>query len=292
MDELTATWEFEGLDPANHYRVYVSWVPDEENADEVTYRLLSGATQLGGDVVVDQRSSVLTAGSTMEEGHVFRLLGTAAPLAQALTVELDATAAVGQVVADGVYLREYVAGQEIVTTVYDGLGQVARTFNELGEETSFTYDALGRTLTTMSPTGKTTRFIYDLLGQQTAVIDPSGNVTQFVYDDLGQKIEERITLDSTVYTRFFEYDAAGNQTLLVDRNGRAIQYGYDDGNRRTTEQWYPTAADAANSTNQVGYVSSYFDSAGRLQSAPIGSALPLPKCSFPIHLLAPLAGSM
>jgi len=96
-------------------------------------RLLSGATQLGSEVVVDQRSSVLTAGSTMEEGHVFRLLGTVAPLAQALTVELDATAAVGQVVADGVYLREYVAValKEIKATYADLAGSKRSSIRHL-----------------------------------------------------------------------------------------------------------------------------------------------------------------
>ena len=156
---LTATWSVAGLDSAKHYRIYVTWVPGDANADDVVYRLRSNGQQVGSDVTIDQSESPLNdEGVFFATSHAWRQLATAAPLDGTFEIELDASLATGLVVADAIRIEEVIPGEETEAVVYDALGQVSRTQNREQETTRYVYDELGRVRSVTSPTGKVTRF--------------------------------------------------------------------------------------------------------------------------------------
>src|SRR5262249_12397091 len=123
---VTATWQITGLDPAKHYEVYIDYESVSGSATDVTYRLLSGSSQLGSDISVDQsQAPSVYFGSS----RAWRILGAVAPLNGNLTVVLDASAAAGHVVADAVMLREVIPGAEETHFAYDGFGKLLTRTN-------------------------------------------------------------------------------------------------------------------------------------------------------------------
>ncbi len=93
----TATWTFSGLDPEKQYQVLITWPADENNAASVSFNLLDGSTVLVDAVEVDQ--TTLRGDATLD-GYAWQTLGVVTASSGTLNVVLDATNALGHVVAD------------------------------------------------------------------------------------------------------------------------------------------------------------------------------------------------
>ncbi len=193
----------------------------------------------------------------------------------------------------GNLLQETDATNRTTSFVYDALDRVVETILpdvDLGDGLPselvqrFTYNSLGDTVTQTNGEDETSRFFYDSLGRQTRSINPNGeqvifaydsesnflrqedgenNVTSFQYDRLNRLVQETIVDQASVLQqRTNTFNDRGNLSRIVDRNDRVREFSYDGLDRRTTEQWFNSVADA-NSNNPVSTLSWSFDQLGR-----------------------------
>jgi RHS repeat-associated protein len=141
---------------------------------------------------------------------------------------------------------------------YNGLNQVTKITDALGNTQAFEYDNLGNLLTTTATdttTGEyhTTQYQSNNLGWKTQTTDAQGRVFKNSYDAVGNvktqtenglrattyiyDVLNRQTRSTTVYGAdtlnfFTNYDAVGNVISAKDAEGNVTQYRYDALNRR------------------------------------------------------------
>lgn len=116
-------------------------------------------------------------------------------------------------------------------TVYyvrDGLGNLTRKYDSLGDFSRFSYDGVYRKTQERNGAGNTTYFYYDDAGNIIAEKDPNGNVTSNSYDDLDRLVKSINPLGGA---KSLSYDQYSNIDVETNVFGGVIQYSYDDLNR-------------------------------------------------------------
>lgn len=122
---------------------------------------------------------------------------------------------------------------QIVSSRYDALGRVLKTFNADNTTTSATYDAVGRVRFQYDALNRVTEYRYDALGrlEKTLLPDPNGGdistaspTTTYRYDAAGNRIA---TIDPRGFTTQFEYDAYNRLIATVDPQGNRTRSVYD-----------------------------------------------------------------
>ncbi|MBM4092314.1 MAG: RHS repeat-associated core domain-containing protein, partial [Planctomycetes bacterium] len=257
---LSATWSFDGLHPSATYAVLATWDPQPANAAQVVFRVTEPAGELATESV-DQRA---LSADVVADGRAWQRIGRVTVTAESLEVIVDASAAVGQVIADGVRLVE-MSGATYAT--FDARGNLVKQTDGLGNVTTSTYDARGNKTSVTDPNGCTSSFDYDLLGRLVAVTDPLGNTTRYRYDDLDRVTHEYVELDGVQFATRYEYDVVGNLRQITDPLGRVRWFRHDALGRMTEERWYASTADAAADVQRLHHARYLFDPADRLLNA-------------------------
>ena len=165
---------------------------------------------------------------------------------------------------------------------YDALNRMTCLYrlNKAGEKisVSYIYDALGHVVSSTDELGQTTKMTYDAAGNLVSLVDPDGNtVSVSEYDSMGRavKVTDEKLLETTC-----EYDKSGNliETVMF-LNGeakRSTQYEYDVNNRLVkvtdpmdgvTKMGYDERGNVASITDPNGGETVYtYDNMGRLLS--------------------------
>jgi RHS repeat-associated protein len=154
-----------------------------------------------------------------------------------------------------------------VQNEYDGDGNLIKTIDENGIETTYTYVA--DRLASVTTAAGTTTYTYDFMNRKTEEKDPSGAFTKWHYNARGLLTQ---VSGSTAggggcasncgqaagaggQLGWYSYDDDGLLVSFEDMNHHVWTYGYDAAGRRTSE------------TDPLGYVTTYvYDTAGRLTS--------------------------
>ncbi len=147
---------------------------------------------------------------------------------------------------------------------YDGVGNVVKSIDALGNETDQVYDAANRLFEKLGPPvpvaglsglhrPKTTT-TYDANGNVLTVTDPNQSVTTNTYDAHNRL---SATTDGADITVEFGYDAVGNRISVKDGKQQTTTFTYDGQNRLLTETGpgnhllVTNSYDALNKTSRV-----------------------------------------
>jgi len=190
-------------------------------------------------------------------------------------------------------------GSKAKVNLYDTIGRVVKSFNNLEENQSTvktcysggakvtidadkhrkreSYDGFDRLVKVEEYTGTydscstdalapyaTTLYEYDAMNNLTSVLDSKNNKTVMKYDTLGRKYSIE---DPDAGIRAFVYDGNGNAIYLFDTNGETIGMSYDELNRLTYKVDSHANAtsfvyDEAFSSNYKGRLTSMYDASG------------------------------
>jgi YD repeat-containing protein len=115
---------------------------------------------------------------------------------------------------------------------YDGAGNLVKTKDELGRETTVTYDSLNRPKTTTAPDQATTTLYYDPAGNITKREMPSGLSWNATYDNAGRILTENVAGDSvttraSTYTYYTSGISKGLLQTRTDARGVTHSTEYD-----------------------------------------------------------------
>lgn len=133
-------------------------------------------------------------------------------------------------------------------TVYNQIGRVANSIDQLNRQTVYEYDEMGRLRKTTFPGNASESSTYDEEGRRLTSTDRGGHVTSYAYDDLGRLTKTTFADDTATRT---EYDLAGQVTKTIDARGNPTSFGYDNAGRRTAV------------TDALGHVTSFsYDALG------------------------------
>ncbi|WP_309381286.1 putative Ig domain-containing protein [Cerasicoccus frondis] len=133
------------------------------------------------------------------------------------------------------------ADNPMTSTIYDAIGRVEVSFDELGNPTTYEYDpncgCSGRRGTVTNALDQTTKFAYSLNGNQLSVTDANLHENSFDYDDLNRPTKTIFhdgTFTETVY------DELGRRAAMIDQEGKRTEYVYDGlGRLVTVKQPHP-----------------------------------------------------
>src|SRR5262249_43891512 len=120
------------------------------------------------------------------------------------------------------------------TYVYDGIGEVVNTIDQLNQRLTFAYDNKGERTRSIDPRGGVTTTSYDSVGNIISITDPVGNVTTFVFDNANR--ETQLT-DPFNHSSTLAYDLGNRLTSATDRDSRRIDNTFDADNRLTKANW-------------------------------------------------------
>lgn len=109
-----------------------------------------------------------------------------------------------------------------VVTVYDSLGQLTKTVDELGhDQTSYTYTpVLGRVASMTDANGNITSYTYTVAGRRASIVDPLGGKTIVTYDNRGNPatvVSPRGNVagaNPADFTTTYSYDFNGNRVRI------------------------------------------------------------------------------
>jgi RHS repeat-associated protein len=127
-------------------------------------------------------------------------------------------------------------------TVYNAIGKVASSTDQLGRVTAHTYNERGEQTSTTYPDGSSSSTVYDEEGRALSQTDRLGRSTHMEYDVLGRQV--KMLYPDGSFTSSV-YDAAGRMTSSTDALGNVTNMAYDAADRRTT------------TTDALGNTSSY-----------------------------------
>ena len=126
-------------------------------------------------------------------------------------------------------------GDNTTTFERDANGNVTKTINALGHETTMVYDSQALVTQMTDPNGLVTTFTYNaagLVGTQTETPPVGGGqvrVTTFSYDDAGQ-LTQSVSPDGITLT--MDHDIRGRLIRTTDNLGHKVEFTYDgEGNR-------------------------------------------------------------
>ena len=191
-----------------------------------------------------------------------RLISTISPNREGLSyIRYDANGRVQKTVDGLRYTGNMDASQGIVYE-YDGLGQLVKQTDALGNVTLYAYDVLGRLIRQTDANSNKTAyeynqdgtlkavtyadgggvsFGYDKLGRKTVETDQRGNKTTYTYNGLGKP---RTITDPYGNKQEFKTDLSGNVVFQKDKRGSVTLFKYD-ANHRMVEKRTPLEFDAS-----------------------------------------------
>lgn len=109
--------------------------------------------------------------------------------------------------------------------VYDKRGLLIRQTDAKGKEIVYEYDGLRQLIKQTDRLGNSTEFRYDARGNVITVIDSNKGEYQFTYDTLNRVTQETLPLGQTTAYR---YDELGNLIGKTMANGDVYAYSYDE----------------------------------------------------------------
>ena len=119
--------------------------------------------------------------------------------------------------------------------IYNKLGQVRFTINELNQVSENTFDHLGNIVQTKNyqiPLTNSVELSIDSITQFLVTEESDFRKTTFSYDNLGQLVS---TTDALESQEIHVYDAFGNRTAFTNKNGATWHYEYDSLNQLVKE---------------------------------------------------------
>ena len=130
-----------------------------------------------------------------------------------------------------------VANDTTVRYVRDPAGQLVKTVDGKGQETSISYDGLGRVLATMDADKVVTTTSYDDLGNRTTTQLSNGLWTTSSYNRAGVlvSVAQSQTSGTQLGTTKLSYDAAGRLAMSTDETGRRSWLLHDAAGRKAGE---------------------------------------------------------
>ncbi|HEU5031548.1 MAG TPA: DNRLRE domain-containing protein [Spirillospora sp.] len=143
---------------------------------------------------------------------------------------------------------------------YDPIGQLTKTTDARGNDTTYLYNGLGQMITRTDPklstqsstdTPPTWTYTYTPAGEQLSATSPLGAQSQATYDDLGRQVTDTDVVRTDAGDRYFttklDYDPNGNLNKTTTPAGVATTYGYNRAGQVTTR------TDADNNTWTTSY---------------------------------------
>jgi RHS repeat-associated protein len=101
--------------------------------------------------------------------------------------------------------------------------------NDTTYQTQFKYNEIGQLIKTIDPLGRETTQTYDDSGNLVLISYPNGKQVDYTYDKANRVAKRTLAGDNKYFA--YKYDAAGNIKVVADEKGREYQYTYDNGNR-------------------------------------------------------------
>ncbi len=167
------------------------------------------------------------------------------------------------------------------TYVYDNRGNIVRTVDKAGIETTNTYDTTYNQITSQTRTadGQTTRYQYDSRGNLIRIQDALGNITTMSYDSRGlmtSRTAPNGNATATVgdYTTTYTYNNAGQVLTEANDLPATVSHGYDslgreisrtDANGNTTTIAYDLLSRVVNIIDPLNHATQRrYDAAGNL----------------------------
>ncbi len=109
-------------------------------------------------------------------------------------------------------------------TMYNAIGKVDTSIDQLGHRTSYSYDNQGQLISTTFADGTSTSATYDFEGRRITSVDQLGRAVSFQYDVLG-RLKKTIAADNSFTAS--NYDAIGRVSSTTDQLGHTTSYEYD-----------------------------------------------------------------
>ena len=151
------------------------------------------------------------------------------------------------------------------TTQFDAVGNVMRTFDQLGRQSTIAYDNLNRVIRTNGTdpytddleTAPSATVFYDINGNVAQQIDASGHMQRFRYDALNRVVLVGIQDGSAWAVTQSWYDRVGNLTrtneILGDFIDRITDYSYNGWNQLTKVQLPAAESNGVRATTTTTY---------------------------------------
>lgn len=165
--------------------------------------------------------------------------------------------------AEGV---EFIAGHQVIVTTPTGLQKITEK-NLQGENvritapdnttTEFFYDKAGNLIKTVDALGQETTQQFNQLGWKTAVTQADGLKVHYEYDAVGRQLIQITDPNGLALKEQVQYDALGNKVQVTDANNTLTQHHYNRNGQLTKTVVDPeglnliTAYEYDNSGNQI-----------------------------------------
>lgn len=127
---------------------------------------------------------------------------------------------------------------------YDLHGNLLKTTNPRGFDTSFAYDAAHRNIKITDAKGNDTVLKYDKVGNIIEITDREGNKTSQSFDELNRLIR---SINAENHKTTHKYDSVGNRLATTDPRNNTTDFSYDGLNR------LKVITDPLNATEKYSY---------------------------------------
>jgi RHS repeat-associated protein len=141
---------------------------------------------------------------------------------------------------------------------YDLNGNLTKSINPRGFETSFAYDAANRLVKVTDSYGKVTSYEYNKVDNLLEIKDRNGNSKNYAYDNLNRVV---ISENEEDHKEKFKYDKVGNEIKYTNERGKVYVSVYDPLNR-VKEVTNPLQNKVSTKYDAVGNVLEFTDQNG------------------------------
>ncbi|MEP0391753.1 MAG: ribonuclease domain-containing protein [Erythrobacter sp.] len=195
------------------------------------------------------------------------------------------------------------SGSRSVHSVFNGLGQLRYTVDQLGYVTGFEYNNAGQVTKTTAfhtaistsdytfdgvsglvgvpgGTDRSSTTTYDNAGRVASTTDAAGLITSYTYDSLNNVVATQRNDNGDIRTTYTHHDGQGRLIYAVDGEGYVTSFHYDAADQLIAQRQYNTKLGGGVDRSDAGAVatavagdanfveqSSSFDDLGRLQTS-------------------------
>ncbi|MEP1422578.1 MAG: hypothetical protein ABJK59_12480, partial [Erythrobacter sp.] len=195
------------------------------------------------------------------------------------------------------------SGSRSVHSVFNGLGQLRYTVDQLGYVTGFEYNNAGQVTKTSAfhtaistsdytfdgvsglvgvpgGTDRSSTTTYDNAGRVASTTDAAGLITSYIYDSLNNVVATQRNDNGDIRTTYTHHDGQGRLIYAVDGEGYVTSFHYDAADQLIAQRQYNTKLGGGVDRSDAGAVatavagdanfveqSSSFDDLGRLQTS-------------------------
>ncbi|WP_378127228.1 RHS repeat-associated core domain-containing protein [Cohnella boryungensis] len=224
---VTTRYEYDGLN-----RLIRQIAPAADGSDATTRYLYDAMGNLikqispnQYDPAKDTADQAMTmTGISYTYNAMNRLISTVSPDGDGLSyIRYDANGRVQKTVDGLRYTGNMDASQGSVYE-YDGLGQLVKETDALGNITLYAYDVKGHLISQIDANGNTTVYNYNPDGTLKSVTYADGGASSFGYDKLGRKT---VDTDQRGHTTTYSYNGLGKQRTVTDPYGNTLEFKTD-----------------------------------------------------------------